>query len=164
MIPNFEDIKIDRLEFDKQNPRLPTSVQHSTENEIIRYLARNTGLEDLMTSIGENGFFPGEAIVVVKAAQAGNYVVLEGNRRLAALRLLQTPNIIANTGRIVRAAQQAKFKPDAMPAYVVASRSDAMQYLGFRHITGINGGIHWLRQGTLSSFSTKRLANLKKGM
>lgn len=137
MIPNFEPIKIENLEFDKQNPRLPTSVQHSHENDIIRYLVKNTGLEDLMTSIGENGFFPGEAIVVVKAVQTDKYIVLEGNRRLAALRLLQDPSIAAGTGRIVRAAQQARCKPDVVPAYIVGARSDAMQYLGFRHITGI---------------------------
>lgn len=137
MITNFENVGINKLEFDKQNPRLPTSVRHSTENGIIRYLAKNTGLEDLMTSIGENGFFPGEAIVAVKGNQADQYVVLEGNRRLAALRLLQNPSIVANTGRIVRAAQQARYKPDEVPAYIVSSRSEAMQYLGFRHITGI---------------------------
>ena len=50
---DFEKINIDQLEFDKENPRLPSMVARK-DSEIIKYLARKTGIEDLMTSIGVN--------------------------------------------------------------------------------------------------------------
>ena len=88
-----------------------------------------------MISIGENGFFPGEAIVVTPAN--GKYTVLEGNRRLAALKLLQDPDLAGNRRSITRASEDSKNKPTDIPAYIVNSRDDALQYLGFRHISGV---------------------------
>lgn len=132
---NFKMLNIDQLEFDEKNPRLPDTVSRK-ENEIIKYLAAKTGIEDLMTSIGENDFFPGEAIVVTRA-ENGKYTVIEGNRRLAALRLLQNPRLSDNIRSIKKAAEEAKYKPTEIPVHVVDSRDDALQYLGFRHISGV---------------------------
>ena len=134
-LKNFEWINIGDLEFDRKNPRLPDTIGR-TENEIIKYLARKTGIEDLMTSIGVNNFFPGEAIVVTPSKD-GKYTVLEGNRRLAALRLLQNPGEAGNIRSITRAAEEAKHTPTEIPVYVVDSREEALQYLGFRHISGV---------------------------
>lgn len=131
----FKTLDIDQIEFDKENPRLPTTVS-TKERDIIKYLAAKTGIEDLMISIGENGFFPGEAIVVTPA-EDDKYTVLEGNRRLAALRLLQNPDSMGNRRSITNASKGAKNKPTKIPAYVVNSRDDALQYLGFRHISGV---------------------------
>ena len=131
---SFQVLNIDDLEFDKQNPRLPTTVS-TKESEIIKYLATKTGIEDLMISIGENGFFDGEAIVATPAN--GKYTVLEGNRRLAALRLLQDPGLAGNRRSITRASEEAENRPTKIPAYIVNSRDDALQYLGFRHISGV---------------------------
>ena len=132
-------ISIGDLEFDKLNPRLPLSLTGAQESRIIKYLAEETSIEDLMTSIGENGFFPGEAIVVtpVEGGDGSRYVVLEGNRRLAALRLLQDPSVAGNIPRIRTAAEAARFRPSELPTYAVESRDAALQYLGFRHITGV---------------------------
>ena len=89
-----------------------------------------------MTSIGVNDFFPGETIVVTRAKN-GKYIVLEGNRRLAALKLLQDPGLAGNIRSIIRASEEAEFSPKQIPAHVVNSRNDALQYLGFRHISGV---------------------------
>ena len=132
---NFKTIHIDDLEFDKRNPRLPTTVG-TKESDIIKYLATKTGIADLMISIGENGFFPGEAIVVMPAKN-GKYTVLEGNRRLAALKLLEDPGLTVDRSSITRASKEAKNKPTEIPAYIVKSRDEALQYLGFRHISGV---------------------------
>ena len=132
---NFEMLDISELKFDQENPRLPKTVARN-DSEIVKYLAEKTGIEDLMTSIGENGFFLGEAIVVTPA-QNDKYTVLEGNRRLAALRLLQDPGEAGNIRSITRAAEGAKNRPTKIPVHVVDSRDDALQYLGFRHISGV---------------------------
>ena len=132
---NFKELNIDQLEFDKENPRLPSMVARK-DSEIIKYLARKTGIEDLMTSIGVNNFFPGETIVVTPS-ENGKYTVLEGNRRLAALRLLQDPSLADNIRSITKVAEEAEYKPTKIPAHVVNSRDEALQYLGFRHISGV---------------------------
>ena len=132
---DFKTLNIDQIEFDKQNPRLPTTVG-TKERDIIKYLAAKTGIEDLMISIGENGFFLGEAIVVTPAKD-DKYTVLEGNRRLAALKLLQDPGLAGDRRSITRASEEAKDRPTEIPAHVVSSRDDTLQYLGFRHISGV---------------------------
>ena len=131
----FKVVDIACLEYDRQNPRLPTTVGQG-DTEILRYLADKTAIEDLMTSIAENGFFPGEAIVVCKIGKSEKYKVLEGNRRLTALRLLQKPRL-AHRPRIAKIAEEAKHKPEKIPVYEVQHEGDAMQYLGFRHISGV---------------------------
>lgn len=132
---DFRTLDVNDLEFDKQNPRLPTRLLNAGRKEIIKYMARKTGIENLMASIGENGFFPGEAIVVTRLGE-GRYTVIEGNRRLAALLLLRDPTLAGNMPQIAAAAQQAKYKPAEAPAYIADSREDTLQYLGFRHISG----------------------------
>ena len=132
----FTQLDLDSLEFDKMNPRLPSSLANASNDEVLRYLASKTGIENLMVSIGENGFFPGEAIVVTPD-RCGKYIVIEGNRRLTALRLLQDPALAGNRPGVARVASEAKHRPNRIPAYVAKSRDETLQYLGFRHISGV---------------------------
>ena len=131
----FEILSIDALKFDKENPRLPSTLRGGSDADILEYLETRTRIENLIASIGENDFFSGEAIVVTPHGP-NRYTVIEGNRRLAALRLLQDP-ARANSPRIERAAKEADNKPTEVPAYVVQSRDETLQYLGFRHISGV---------------------------
>ena len=131
----FDVLDIELLEFDKENPRLPTSVRGADDSIILNYLATKTSIENLMSSIGENGFFLGEAIVVIPG-ESGKFTVIEGNRRLAALKLLGDPTLVGRRS-VSRAAQEAAHKPNEVPVYMVQSREDTLQYLGFRHISGV---------------------------
>ena len=63
------------------------SVQQKTYQRI-----KPEGINELMRSIVTNGFLPIERLVVTKyddQEQGGRFIVLEGNRRLAALKLIQ---------------------------------------------------------------------------
>lgn len=128
-------LNINQIKLDKENPRLPETVPRK-EEDIIKYLASKTAIEDLMFSIGVNGFFPGEAIIVTQE-ENGNYIVLEGNRRLVALQLLQNPDLANNIQSVRRASEEAIHRPETIPAYIVDSRDRVLQYLGFRHISGV---------------------------
>lgn len=131
----FQQMSIEDIHFDRLNPRLPSAVQEGTESDIIEYLALRTRLEDLMSSIGENGFFKGEAIVVTRD-DSDRVIVLEGNRRLAALKLLKESSLVSRS-KFETISKQAKHRPDTVPVYMVDSREDAWQYIGFRHISGV---------------------------
>jgi len=100
-------------------------------------------LEELAVSFLESGFWPHEALLVIREKLYGKTrsVVIEGNRRLAALKLL----FRAMKGedvppRWTELAKEYKI-PDALlkriPYVEVDSRKDVSAFLGFRHVTGI---------------------------
>ena len=138
-MPEFKQIALSELEIDRQNPRLPSSLKGADEDDIIKYLIRRTNIAELVTSIGENDFFPGEAIVVTPSkGTPGKYTVLEGNRRLTALKLIQTPALAGGISPgVAEVAANAKNRPTKVPAYEVNRREDVLQYLGFRHVSGV---------------------------
>ena len=138
-------VEIANLQLDRKNPRLPSRLRGADDNAIIEYLARKTNIADLIASISANGFFPGESIVVTKSADnadaadnAGQYIVLEGNRRLTALKLLQDESLARSISpSIGDAVRRAETRPTAVPVYEVDNREEALQYLGFRHVSGV---------------------------
>lgn len=140
-MPKFTDIQSIRLSFldlDTKNPRLPVSVGRSPE-EMINHIALTTSIEDLMSAIAENGFFPGEPLVAVE--EDGRYVVVEGNRRLTAVKLLHDPSLCDRpSSRMLELAKSVAHKLDTLeylPVITRKTREEILPYLGFRHITGV---------------------------
>ena len=95
-------ISIDDIFLDPNNPRFwneqtqkvadvpDTKVPDDTHQSKTRARIGNHGLEELKNSILRNGFLPLDRIVVRELKGVpGKYVVIEGNRRLAALKLLR---------------------------------------------------------------------------
>lgn len=134
---NTIEIPLDQLWLDPQNPRLPLSQRGKKEEAVIDYMLRDEGLLELMASIGETGYSPAEPLLVIKR-DSGGFTVVEGNRRLAALKLLNgiyTPSMRANLVKEI--INSAKQKPSKIPAIEYSSRDAILSYLGYRHITGI---------------------------
>ena len=135
--PIREYLPVAALDFDPQNPRFPAVVANGPVNELIERFIRDERLLEIITSIADQGYFDGEPLLVVKAANA-RYLVIEGNRRLAALKLL-TGELPVPLGRtsIEDVCEQAKHKPTQVPCLIFSHEDKIMRYLGFRHITGI---------------------------
>lgn len=128
---------LDQLHFDPDNPRLPERLKGESDSAVLEYLLLECNLIELMMSIGEQGYFDGEPLMIVPRA-GGGYIVVEGNRRLGALKLLASdgdPPAMATAVKAVRDA--AKQKPTDIPTLIYQQRSDILTYLGYRHITGI---------------------------
>ena len=85
----IEFIPLDQLKLDVHNPRLPKlfSTEEKTQEEIINKFLADDNLIELMLAIRTEGFFIGEALLVVK--DGDDYIVIEGNRRLSSLKLLK---------------------------------------------------------------------------
>lgn len=135
----ISNVDLGYLHLDPDNPRLPQNLPR-TEKDILEYLATTTAIEDLVNAIATNGFFPGEPLVVVpdKKRGSGHYVVVEGNRRLTALRLLQNPKATKEPSTRLKAiVTEAPHKPTMIPVVVRNTRDEVLPYLGFRHITGV---------------------------
>jgi len=93
MVVKSEIIPLENLALNSYSFRIPKTYHGKTENEIIEYLLLEASIIELMLAIGENGFFAGEQLLVVKIPNSKKYKVVEGNRRLTSLKLLQDPNI-----------------------------------------------------------------------
>ncbi len=135
-----DTIKVCEIKFDELNPRIPNSLQGITdEKKIIEYMIKFGNVTDLMYSIVETGYSDAEPLLVVYDESDSKYVAVEGNRRLAALKLLNDPKIatlkIALIQRIVSEADSSI--PQEVPCVIYETREQILDYLGYRHITGV---------------------------
>lgn len=134
---NLKNIEISKLALDKYNPRLPLSKRTGKEEDIINYLLLESATIDLMEAIAENGYFPGELLLVVPSSN-NKYIVVEGNRRLCSVKLLNNPDLAkykkASVQSIVKSAK--KTPPLELPCLVFDRKEDIQKYLGFVHVTG----------------------------
>lgn len=147
MAGQFRELPIRQLRLDPKNPRLPRELPagESTDDSLLRHFARNYNLIELARSMADKGFTPREAealLVVEEPQDSGNFVVVEGNRRLATLLLLTDADrraALAMSAEWKELAREATGKGhtfDPVPAIVYDDRKDLDEYLGFRHITG----------------------------
>src|SRR5437762_2808571 len=86
MVKKFR-ARLSDLYFDHHNPRLLTDFTDDDQPDMFRYLITDIGVDDLLQSIGASGLFNADPIIV-KDRPGGGYYVIEGNRRVAALKLL----------------------------------------------------------------------------
>ena len=131
-----EYISIDLLMLDPQNPRLPDDLLGSDQSMLLEHISTTTAIEDLMGAIAANDYFPGEPVVAYKRDNL--YTVIEGNRRLSAVKLLNNPHLLERpSARILQICEEAKYKPTKIPVIISDTREEVLPYLGFRHITGV---------------------------
>jgi len=138
MSQEIKNIDIADLKLDLYNPRMPKSKQGKDEKSVIEFMLLEAATLELMLAIGENDFFTGEMLLVIPDENEYNkYVVIEGNRRLTAVKLLNNPELTTvkkiSTTEI---AESAKFKPNTLFCLVFNNRDEIIKYLGFIHITG----------------------------
>lgn len=89
-------ISVNSLRLDILNPRLSGFGKNTPkQSEIIDYLISHEKIAELAKDISILGFLPNEEPIVYKEHE--KYVVLEGNRRVAACKVLLNPNMIPNT-------------------------------------------------------------------
>lgn len=89
----YLDLTIDELLLDQENPRLGAVDSQSEALEAIIKL-NHSHFRALMVSIKENGLDPGDSLYVIQADDKRDYIVLEGNRRLSAMKILVNPDIL----------------------------------------------------------------------
>ena len=83
-------LSVTSLLLDQQNPRLPQSGALG-QRQIIDELVTHDSVYELAKDITAQGFFPTETLLGVR--DGDQVVIIEGNRRLAALKLLINPEL-----------------------------------------------------------------------
>jgi hypothetical protein len=158
-------IPVDQLLFDPKNPRIPSNIDKSNERRVLEWMLDDATIIELMRSIGQNGYFNAEPLLVIESKKHKNkYDVVEGNRRLSAVKLLRDPKLApVKTKAVAEASREAEVVPETLPAIIYPKRENIIEYLGYRHITGIKAWdslakakyLHELR-GTLKEKDTKK--------
>ena len=134
-------LRIDDLVLDGDNPRIThADGQQQALQKVVK--DQRSKLVRLAESIVEHGLSPIEKFMVMEVTQKPKrYVALEGNRRVAALRLLNNP--AAMTGldmpngmqrsikRLANVFERSNIEP--IDAYEVGSREEGRYWIELRH-------------------------------
>ena len=136
-----KEIEVEQLILDELNPRFIVPPNPSQQS-IVDYLIDYEEVVKLAMSITENGgLFAGERVIVYE--EGGKYIVLEGNRRVCACKILLNPRLLANRtpatigtieSTVTESLKEAikKISVDIMP-----NRISAQSSLAAKHIEGI---------------------------
>jgi hypothetical protein len=127
---NLQRIDIKLLRFDPLNPRLvPILPGKTTQGQIQDILLNNMEARELVPSFIENGYLPYEPLIV-RPEEGGTFVVLEGNRRLAALLSMRD----SSDEQELKAYQEHDL---AHPPCLVftGGKEEELAYLGLRHLS-----------------------------
>jgi hypothetical protein len=135
----LQRIALERLRPDWENPRFPpgSTARFSSDLDVYAFLDSEFDAFSVADSIAEHGFFESEPLIAIPGADS-DYIVVEGNRRLAALRALADPEIrnVMQDPRW-RALPKEVELPADLPVLIAESRDVVAPILGYRHITGI---------------------------
>lgn len=136
----MKQIAVQDLMLDQDNPRFPPTA---TQRDAVRALLADDPpkllnlIEDITTTGGLN---PLDNVCVVMDGK--DPVVVEGNRRVASLKLLRNPALAdepTDVSRIQKLRKAGK-GPDTVECFVAGSRDEARHWIELRH-TGENNGV-----------------------
>jgi hypothetical protein len=126
------------LNFDTRNPRLVEygDLSDLSELELIKLLWKRMAVDEVLLSIATDGFWSYEPLIVCK--EDGKWVVIEGNRRLAAIKILLSSKLQSelSVGELPKMTEKIRQTLDPLPVLKIEHRQDIWRYLGFKHVNG----------------------------
>lgn len=135
-------LKVDQLLLDAENPRIGSA--DSQRDALQKILDdQEVKLFSLAESIVTDGLSPLERLLVIRESESSSrYVALDGNRRVAALKILKNPHIL--TDLQIRSSLQKRFELlaskvdlkliEPVDCFEVKKREDATTWIYRRHI------------------------------
>lgn len=132
-----KNISVSSLKLDTENPRLSELGEHPSSKQIIEYLFDNENLLDQIKSIVNKGFLPNESPIAYK--DKDDYIVLEGNRRVAACKVIIDPLLAPKhkQNSIRKLIENFEFDTiKKLPIIIAKKRADADIIIENRHTGG----------------------------
>lgn len=124
------------LHLDAKNPRLGRETSARAPREIIRYLFEHDKALEVAQSIATRGYFPNEPLLGIR--EGDQVVILEGNRRLAALKALREPGLLEGSlqRQLERLSRQIEDPSDiaSVPVTLAPSRRATDRQIAGRHV------------------------------
>lgn len=152
----FKVIAVGDLLLDVRNPRFPTVKENQVHAIQGMVEAQGGKILALAEDIQKFGLNPSESFIVVQDSDSG-YIVLEGNRRLCAIRLLENPLISINKyspknrGILLNLSASYIMKPvDSVFCVVFEDSFSADHWIQLRH-QGESGGAGIVKWGAAES-------------
>ena len=170
-------VPVENLLLDHSNPRLSSSVGGLSQEALLKEMYRRYHLDDLIWSLAENGYFSEEPLIGVESGtgldEDKQYIVVEGNRRLAALKILLFEDDRKSVGLngVPKPSAEVLPKLNPVPVKVYSSREEIVPYMGVRHIVGVRPWgslskaryIRHLREGGVSIQEIKGKVGIRRG-
>ncbi len=133
-----------QLLLDKSNPRFGGLEKKTMEQaDILDHIVEKFGVDDVISSLAVNGYFEAEPLVCQKTKDDKSFIVVEGNRRLAACLILigdsRASRQVKKTEQFQKIWEQhGKKQIDPAPVIIFnlhkKDNEDILSYLGVRHI------------------------------
>lgn len=136
----IKEYNIQTLFLDSKNIRIP--ITHKNQNALIQDLFMNEDSYELVKSITHYGIFPDEFPIVID--EDNKLIVIEGNRRLAALKALNNPEIIPTFQTKLKAFKNKKYTK--IKVVLAPSREDATALIANKHTINLQKSWKPLRQ------------------
>jgi len=123
----IKECSIAALYLDQHNIRTPISEED--QNALIRDMFANEDAYEIVRSFVQNDVFPDEFPICIK--ENGKKIIIEGNRRLAALKALNEPDIIPAWTKRIKALRN----PNIVKIRVVLApnREAAIKHIANKH-------------------------------
>ncbi len=139
-------VQLENLYLDPNNPRFLTDFkepvpdsrikEEKVQNNLLTKLLEEIGIEDITESIARYGFLTIDRVIIKPISEA-DFVVLEGNRRIASLKVIKEQH---ERGEL---SLNIKIKDTLDKIEILVYRGDkkdiAWTIQGLRHLTGIKG-------------------------
>lgn len=123
----IKEYSIAELYLDQHNIR--TTISDEDQNALIRDMFTNEDAFEIVRSFVQNDVFPDEFPICIK--ENGKEIIIEGNRRLAALKALNEPNIIPAWANRIEALRN----PNIVKIRVILApnREAAIKHIANKH-------------------------------
>lgn len=133
------EVEVAELQLDLDNYRIP--VKPEDEAGALRYLFASEDVMGAAESILRDGYFDNEVPIVLEEPPGSRrYLVLEGNRRVSALKALQDPDLVVGYREHVerlrkRFASEVPNLPSRIRVMVIPDRQTAAPHIARLHTT-----------------------------
>lgn len=142
-----EEVSVDELLLDDENPRLPENLKPKTQTALLKWMANEYNTVEVARSIAQHGYFDSEPMIAIKTGD--KYKIVEGNRRLTAVKLLLDAELresleLEEADEWDEIAEAADLE-DRFPVQVAKNRRAVAPIIGYRHIAGIEPWEPWAK-------------------
>jgi hypothetical protein len=137
--PNLEEKSVEDLRLDPDNPRFVTEKDTTDLASFLPWFNSDADLLAVASSIATNGYHAAEPLLVAPRDDGDpRLVVVEGNRRFAAVLLLLNPELLPRIAEFRELSAEADLEElRTLPCLRYSHRDEILNYLGNRHVVGV---------------------------
>lgn len=136
----YKKLRVSSILLDQENPRFP-SVNNQREALYAMLNEQGDKIYNLACDIVQHGLDPSKRLIIFE--DKGKYIDGDGNRRMTALKILETPDLIKNHKSYTKFNKLSKAikgkKIDEVECVVFQSRSSIRHWLEINHSGELDG-------------------------